>query len=138
MKIKALLVLLFPCLLFMSCSSALKNDITVKNAAAENVYLNILGRIVTVKPGSTQIIENVAKGSYDYSTAFTLPSGVSASSVEGKGSGTVALGPGTHIAIYYTSRIQIATGSGQSGQATYVLVVTVSTSDPSSTTTTGS
>jgi hypothetical protein len=138
MKTKALLILLLPCLFFMSCSSALKNDITVTNAAAATVTINVLGKVLIVPPGTSQIIKDISKGSYSYSTSYALPSGVQTSSIEGNATGQLALSAGTHIYVFYSSRIQIATGSGGTGQQTYILVVTVSSSDAVSTTTTGS
>lgn len=135
MKSRLLLLLVLPSLLFLSCSSALDNSITIRNSAAETVYVNVLGRVLTVKPGTSQAIKNISKGTYAYATEYALPSGVSGSSIDGNGTGSLVMTAGTQISIFYSSRIQVATGSGTSGQSTYILVVTVSSSDSNETTT---
>ncbi|MCK6613842.1 MAG: hypothetical protein HRU80_03340 [Ignavibacteriales bacterium] len=133
---KKLVLLLLPVffLLLQSCGGTLTNSITVKNSATNNVYLNIFGQLITVAPGQTQVIKNVQKGDYDYQTSFDVPSGVSGSSVEGNGTGTLTMAPSTKITIFFTSRIQSQQGGGGAGgeQSNYILIITISSSDKSS------
>ncbi len=138
MKAKYLILLVFPALVFLSCSSALDNSVTIKNTASEAVQVNIFGKVLTIKTGATQIIKDISKGSYKYETTYSIPANVSSSQVEGSATGTLEITAGTNIQMFFASRIQKTTGGGSSSaQDTYVLVVSVSSSDaiPSGTTT---
>lgn len=121
-------------LLLQGCGGTLNNSITVKNSATNTVYLNILGKLITLTPGQTQVIKNVQKGEYSYTTSYDVPSGVTGSSTEGSATGLVSIGPSTKITIFYTSRIQAQLGGGGAGgqQSNYILIVTISSSDKSS------
>ena len=134
---KLYILLLLLGLVSISCSSALDNSITIKSLASEDVYVNILGKTLTVKSGTTQVIQNISKGTYAFSTTYKVPSSVSGTTVEGTASGNLVITAGTNINIFYASRIQVsqATGSG-TAQSTYVLVASISSSDPVTTTTT--
>ncbi|MEM4270985.1 MAG: hypothetical protein QXO70_02725 [Candidatus Pacearchaeota archaeon] len=112
------------------CSSALDNSFTIKSIAQETVFVNFLGRLITVKPNSTQIIQNISKGTYAFSTSYNVPSGVTSTSVEGDAEGTVELKEGTRIYLFFSSRIQQTQGSGGAGaQNSYILVASLSSSD---------
>lgn len=137
MKSRILLLLLLPSLLFLSCSSALDNSITIKNGSAESVTVNILGKVLTLKSGTSQVVKNISKGTYSYAVNYIVPSGITQSSVEGNANGSLIMTAGTEISMYFSYRIQTTTGGGSSGGLnTYIFIVTVSSSD-SNTTTTG-
>ncbi|MBI2419461.1 MAG: hypothetical protein HYV28_16485 [Ignavibacteriales bacterium] len=137
MKPRYFIAILLFTLLWNSCSPALDNSIVISSIAAADVVVNILGKLITVKPGETRTLRQVAKGSYEYSTSFTVPTGITSSSIEGKASGTVAMGPQTKINLFFSSREEVSTSSGGSAQQkTYVLVATVSSSDKVSSSTT--
>lgn len=130
MKKIAVVIVSVICALFVSCSPALDNSVTVKNIAQETVYLNIFGKIITVKSGGTQTIKNIQKGSYGYATTYTIPAAASSSSVEGNAEGNLMLDAGTRISILYASRLQASqSGGGAANQLSYVLVVSVSSND---------
>ncbi|MCC6550726.1 MAG: hypothetical protein IT279_11715 [Ignavibacteriaceae bacterium] len=119
-------------LFLQGCGGTFNNSVTVKNSATNNVYLNIFGKLLTLTPGQTQVIKNVQKGDYAYETSFDVPSGVSGSSAEGSANGLLSIGPSTKVTIFYTSRLQTQQGGGASGgQANYILIVTISSSDKS-------
>lgn len=127
-------ICLFALLFFSSCANDLNNSITIKSIAAETIYVNILGRVLTVAPNTTQVIKDIAKGTYAYTTSFSIPAGVQSSTTEGAVAGNLALNPGTKITILYSSRIQVSQGGGGTGsQSSYVLSATVSSNDKNST-----
>ncbi len=132
-KISISLLLIFSMgVVFSNCTADMDNVINIKSIAAENVYVNILGRLITVKPNTTQQIKNIRRGTYSFSTNYDLPSGVTGSSVDGTASGDLTLNAGTRISIFYTSRIQATTGGGAAGasaQTNYILVASISSSD---------
>ena len=134
-KIYALLLLLG--FTAISCSSALDASITIKSLASENVYLNVLGKTVTIAPGKTVVINDISAGTYDYQTTYAVPSGVSGTTVEGSPSGTFTITAGTKVNILYASRVQTtsATGGSTAAQSSYILSVSISSSDPVTTTT---
>lgn len=137
MKPRYLIVFILLALLVNSCSPALDNSIVISSIAGDKVVVNILGKLITVSPKETRTIKQVAKGSYEYSTSYTVPSGITSSSVEGKASGTIIMGPQTKINIFFSSREEVSTSTGGSAQQkTYVLVATVSSSDKVSSETT--
>lgn len=113
----------------VGCGGELTNNVTIKNTATNNIYFNAFGRVLTVTPGQTQIVRNVQKGDYTYSTSYDIPTGVTGTSSEGAISGTLSLGPSTKISVYYSSRIQQEAGSSGSAQSSYILIATVSSSD---------
>ena len=133
-KIYALLLLLG--LTALSCSSALDASITVKSLASENVYLNVLGKTITIAPGKTVVINDISAGTYDYQTTYTVPANVSGTTVEGSPSGAIKITAGTKVNILYASRVQsTSSGSSSASQASYILSVSISSSDPVTTTT---
>ncbi len=138
MKIKYLILLFLPVLLLLSCSSALDNSITISNFAQETVSVNMLGKLITIKSGATVVVKGISKGTYNYVTTYNIPTGISTSQVEGNASGSLVITAGTRIRINFASRLQQSTssGGGSSNQITYVLIVSVSSSDPVASTTT--
>jgi hypothetical protein len=133
MKNKIFIVPLLLLTIFLSCSPALDNEITIRSIALENVYVNILGKLVTIKPNGLQTIKYIPKGTYSYSTTYTVPSVANSSSVEGPATGTLTLEAGTKVSIFFASRLTQAQGAGSSGQVTYVLVASVSSNSPTTT-----
>jgi hypothetical protein len=133
-KIYALLLLLG--FTAICCSSAQDASITVKSLASENVYLNVLGKTITVAPGKTVVINDITAGTYEYQTTYAVPSGVSGTTVEGTPSGSFKITAGTKVNIMYTSRIQSTSAGGSSAsQSSYILTVSISSSDPVTSTT---
>ncbi len=128
--------MLLPLLFLLSCSSALDNSINIRNNATEKVYVNILGKLLTLNSGASVVVKDISKGTYNYVTTYALPTGITTTSVEGSVSGALILTAGTRVSMYFSSRLQQATsGSSSGGQLTYVLVGSVSSSDPVSSTT---
>jgi hypothetical protein len=132
-KIYALLLLLG--FTAISCSSTVDASITVKSLASENVYLNVLGKTITIAPGKTVVINDISEGTYDYQTTYAVPSGVSGTTVEGSPTGSFKITAGTKVNIFYSSRVQTTSSTSTTAQSSYILTVSISSSDPVTTTT---
>lgn len=137
-KIKLLIIVFLTTLVSFSCTNSVDNSLTVRNMAAETIYLNFRGSLITAPSGTTQIRREIPKGRFEYSTIFEIPSGVSNSSTQGPVSGIFDIKAGTNILIVYSSTItEGGGGGGGQGTLTYLLNATVSSSDTVSTSTGG-
>lgn len=105
----------------ISCSNKLDNGVTFTNFAAENIYVNFLGKVFTIKPTKTVSITEISKGTYAYDTAFDIPSSARSSSVIGATKGNISMSPQRKATIFYTSQI-----TGQGEETSYVLTATIS------------
>lgn len=115
-------------LAFSGCEVKVDNSVTFKNLASETVYVNFLGKVITLKSGQSQVIKEIQKGEYAYETAYDVPDGVNGASVEGATSGTMEIKAQTKVYVLYVSHL-VGTGS----TLTYVLSATISSSDKVST-----
>jgi hypothetical protein len=117
-------VIVLTVFLQLGCSSSINNSITFKNLSDGDIFINFRGSEITVAAGQTTVVSNIPKGTYNYSTTYTVPAGVTGSSAQGNMSGTVTLNAGTKIQLIYASIIL---------NGTYTISVTVSDSDKLST-----
>lgn len=94
---------------FTSCEPFIENKITIKNLAAAPVQLNIRGQLYTIIPDNhigepeITVLNDFKKGTFEYETIYTLPSGATEFSAEGDVSGEMVLNAGTEILLVYTS-----------------------------------
>lgn len=112
--------IVFGSLLMSGCSSSVKNSISFNNASDSELYINFRGGVVDVAPGKTSVISEIPKGSYDYATTFSAPSGATTSNSAGDVDGTVDIKAGTRVMILYTSILK---------NGTYTLSATKTSSD---------
>jgi hypothetical protein len=68
--------------------------------------INFRGGVVNVAAGKTSVISEIPKGTYDYATTYSSPSGVSSTTTAGDVNGQVDIKAGTKILIYYTSTLK--------------------------------
>ncbi len=108
-------------LFLISCSNKLDNSVTFTSIASENIYVNFLGKVLTIKPSKSVTITEMSKGTYAYQTAFDIPTDVRGSSVLGAVSGDIVMSPQRKATVFYTSQI---TGEGE--EKTYILSATIS------------
>jgi hypothetical protein len=126
-KIPLLISLAISFLLISGCSGKVNNSVTIQNLSAGTVYLNFRGNVITAVSGASASVSEIPKGTYLYSTTYSVPAGVLTSSTQGAVAGTLTITAGTRILIIYSSTLI--------NQA-YVLLASVSSSD-SQTSTTG-
>ncbi len=105
---------------FISCSTSVDNDITIKNLASGDIHLNFLAELTTVKAGGEVTLSPLPKGIYDYNTTYEIPPGITSSSAEEGTAGQLTIKAGTKILIVYSSAI-----IGDS----YILSATLTSSD---------
>ena len=100
------------------------NSITIKNISDGDIFFNFRGSIIDVASGQTSVISNIPKGTYNYSTTYTVPAGATGSSATGDMTGTLTMNAGTKIQFLYSSTLL---------SGTYTISVTISDSDNQST-----
>ena len=88
---------------FNGCEPFIENKIIAKNLAAGDVQLNIRGQAYDIRAGQTLVINDFKKGTFKYSTVYSIPAGTTDFSTEGDVSGTMVFNAGTEISITYTS-----------------------------------
>ena len=88
---------------FTSCEPFIENKIIAKNLAAGDVQLNIRGQAYEVPAGQTVVINDFKKGTFEYSTIYSIPADATDFSEEGDVSGTMVFNAGTEISVTYTS-----------------------------------
>lgn len=122
MENKYFVTLLIFVLLFSltSCSSKVDNSLTFKNMSASTLYVNFRGEVITVSEGETKIVKEIPKGTYDYSTTYSVPPTTVSSGTQGAVSGQVVLKAGTKILVLYSSTFV---------SGVYTLYATISNSD---------
>lgn len=118
---KLLSILFLAGLILASCSNKLDNSVTITNNASENIYLNFLGKVFTLKPTKTLTITEISKGSYDYQTAYDIPTAAKGSSEMGAVNGTILMYPQRKATLFYTSQL-----IGEGEETSYVLRATLS------------
>jgi hypothetical protein len=106
MKQKVLyLILLILAFGLLSCSDEPINKITIQNRAAGDVNISFRGSQIEVLSQSTVVLQDIARGEYEYETIFSLPFGATDFESQGEMSGTFDLRAGTKILVIYTSVI---------------------------------
>ena len=126
-KIPLLISLIISFLLISGCSGKVNNSVTIQNLSGGTVYLNFRGNVITAVSGTNVSVSEIPKGTYLYSTTYSVPSGVLTSSTQGAVAGTLKITAGTRILIIYSSTLI---------NGAYILFASVSSSD-SETGTTG-
>ncbi len=103
-----------------SCEPFIQNKIVTKNQAAAGVILNLRGQSYKISAGETLVLSDFKKGTFDYSTTYEIPAGITSSSVTGDVTGEMKLLAGTQILLVYTSIVD---------STKYTLYGSLSTSD---------
>lgn len=133
MDMRRSFIVIIGLIFFLSgCKTTVTNSVTFNSVAMENIIINFMGETITVVPNSSKTVRNIPKGTYTYSTTYTIPSGVQTSSVNGAVSGSVVMNADTRITVLYSSAI-LGTGTTLS----YVLSATISSNDKVTTPTGG-
>jgi hypothetical protein len=102
------------------CTGKVNNSVSFRNLSQGTVYINFRGTAFTVNPGSTSIIQEIPKGTYNYSTTFSIPAGTIGASTQGAVNGNLTIIAGTKITILYSSTLI---------NGAYILYATISSSD---------
>ncbi len=108
----------------IGCQPFIENKVIVQNNAAAAVKLLLAGKTYEVLPGEDLIIPDFRKGSFEYSTLYSVPEGTTTYSAQGDVSGTMVFNAGTEILLVYTST---TVTSGTS--ITYTIFGTLTSSD---------
>jgi hypothetical protein len=122
---KIILLVIVISLISLSCSSDTDTRIRLRNIAAGSIIFNFRGEAITVAAGRTTDLTDLPKGTYEYTTTYSVPAGATSSSTEGDVSGAVTIKAGTKILILYSSTLY---------EGTYTLYATMSSSDSVQTT----
>ena len=87
---------------FTSCEPFIENKITAINNADYNVTLTLRGKSYPIPTGESLILNDFKKGSFEYSTVYVVPNGLTPAA-EGDVAGTFVLNAGTELLLVYTS-----------------------------------
>lgn len=87
---------------FTACEPFIENKITAINNADYNVTLNLRGKSYPIPTGESLILNDFKKGSFEYSTVYDVPTGLTPAA-EGAVSGTMVLNAGTELLLIYSS-----------------------------------
>lgn len=87
----------------LGCEPFIENRIVVKNDSASKVTLILATTPYEILPGESKTIPDIRKGTFEYSTLYTIPDGVTDYQAEGDISGTMVFNAGTEIFLAYTS-----------------------------------
>ena len=107
-------------MLIGGCSGKVNNSVTFKNLSQSTVYVNFRGEAIEMTIGNTSTIQEIPKGTYNYSTTYSVPAGAISSSVQGAVTGNLNIAAGTKILIIYSSTLL---------NGVYLLSATISNSD---------
>jgi hypothetical protein len=102
------------------CSGKINNSVTFKNLSQGIVYVNFRGEAIAVTTGNSTMVQEIPKGTYNYSTTYSVPAGVISSSAQGPVTGNLTIAAETKILIIYSSTLI---------NGTYILFATISSSD---------
>jgi hypothetical protein len=119
-KIPLLFSFIVSFLFISGCSGKVNNSVTIQNLSAGTVYFNFRGSAVTALSGSTASVSEIPKGTYLYSTTYSIPSGALTASAQGDVKGTLIITAGTRIMIIYSSTLI---------NGAYLLTASISSSD---------
>jgi hypothetical protein len=90
---------------FTGCEPFIENKITVENRATGDVKFIIAGKTYDVAASSSLVLPDFKKGTFEYSTIYKIPFGITDASTEGDVAGNMVLNAGTEISLIYTSVI---------------------------------
>ena len=125
MDIRKIFIVIIGLSLFLAgCKSTVTNSVTFKSIAIGNMYVNFMGETFTIVPNGSKTVRNIPKGTYNYSTTYDIPSGITSVSTNGAVSGPVIMNADTKITVLYSSSIQ---GSGE--QKNYIINASISSND---------
>jgi len=122
-KIPLLISFIVSFLLLSGCSGKVNNSVTLQNLSGGAVYFNFRGNVVTALSGATASISEIPKGTYNYSTTYSVPAGALSASAQGAVTGILTINAGTKIMIVYSSTLI---------NQQYILYATISSSDSQS------
>jgi len=88
---------------FTSCEPFIENKITVQNQAAGDVRFIIAGKTYDVASNSSLVLPDFNKGTFAYSTIYSIPFGYTDATAEGDVAGNMVLNAGTEILLQYIS-----------------------------------
>lgn len=127
-KMKKQVPFIFVFLLFVlsvqGCKTKLDNRVTFTNNSTTTLSINFRGEEIKVNVGAKTDITEIPKGSYSYSTSFSLPIGATSSSTSGDVTGTITINADTKVLVIYTSTIN---------NGIFTLSATLSTSESQTT-----
>ena len=106
------------------CKSSVTNSVTFKSIAIGNMYVNFMGETFTVVPNGSKTVRNIPQGTYNYSTSYDIPSGVTSASTTGAVSGEVVMNADTKITVLYSSSLQ-----GTGATLNYIITASISSND---------
>lgn len=104
----------------MSCEPFIENQVKVQNDSASNVSFILAGKTYDILPGESYVVSDLNKGTFQYTTIYTIPSGITSSNTDGDVAGEMVFHAGTEFLLVYTSVTE-----GES----YTLFGTLSSSD---------
>jgi hypothetical protein len=109
-KMKKQLIVLFTLAVisiisFTGCEPFIENKITVDNRSSGDVKFIIAGKTYDVAANSSIVLPDFNKGTFEYSTIYKIPFGITDASTEGDVAGNMVLNAGTEISLIYTSVI---------------------------------
>jgi len=125
-KIPLLFSLIVLFLFISGCSGKVNNSVTIQNLSSGTIYFNFRGSATMALSGSTANVSEIPKGTYAYSTTYSVPAGALTQSTQGAVTGSIIINAGTRIMIVYSSTII---------NGAYVLYATISSSDSQASTT---
>lgn len=88
-----------------SCEPFIQNKITIRNLAAGDVKLNLRGNLYDISAGGTLVLNDFKKGTFEYTTTYTLPAGATDFATDGDVSGQFILNAGTEVVLLYSSTL---------------------------------
>lgn len=88
---------------FISCEPLIENKITVQNQAASDVKFIIAGKTYDVASNSSLVLPDFKRGTFAYSTIYSIPFGFTDATAEGDIAGNMVLNAGTEILLQYIS-----------------------------------
>jgi hypothetical protein len=120
------LILLVSLVSYTGCTEYNNSRIYVENKASEPVFINFRGDEYPVNAAQTIVINDIPKGSFDYSTTYQIPPEATSTSADGAVAGTIQIvRSGAVVRIIYAS---VFTNDGG-----YTLSATYSTNQENST-----
>jgi|ERR1035437_1776357 hypothetical protein len=119
-RLPLLICIILSFIFINGCSGKVNNSVTFKNLSQGIVYVNFRGEAIAVTTGNSAMVQEIPKGTYNYSTTYSVPAGVISSSAQGSVTGNLTIAAETKILIIYSSTLI---------NGTYILFATISSSD---------
>ncbi|NCQ16703.1 MAG: hypothetical protein COZ80_08570 [Ignavibacteria bacterium CG_4_8_14_3_um_filter_37_9] len=125
MDIRKIFIVIIGLFLFLGgCKTTVTNSVTFKSIAIGNMYVNFMGETFTLVPNGSKTVRNIPQGTYNYSTAYDIPDGVTSASTSGAVNGPVEMNADTRITVLYSSSLQ-----GTGATLNYIVSATISSND---------